>query len=59
MNFENLRRHLPLDANNPRTFPSEFIPKIFKTRISRDEPLFKGYILVKFDWIFLLNLSKI
>jgi len=49
MNFENLRRHLPLDANNPRTFPSEFIPKIFKTRISRDEPLFKGYILVKFE----------
>ena len=38
----------PLDLNNLRKFKPEFISKLVKERISRDECLFKGYILVNY-----------
>ena len=38
----------PLDVNSLRKFPQEFISKLIKERISRDECLFKGYILVDY-----------
>lgn len=41
-----------MNINNPRTFLSEFISKLFKRKISRDESLFKGYIFVNFPKIY-------
>ena len=38
----------PLDVNSLRKLPPEFISKLFKARIKRDECLFKGYILFNF-----------
>ena len=38
----------PLDINSLRKYPNEFINKLVKERITRDECLFKGYILVNY-----------
>ena len=38
----------PLDINSLRKYPPEFIYKLVKARITRDECLIKGYILVNY-----------
>ena len=38
----------PLDTNSLRKFPPEFLSKLVKARISRNECVFKGYILVNY-----------
>ena len=38
----------PLDTNSLRKFPPEFIAKLVKARLTNDECLLKGYILVNY-----------